>query len=968
MGAQVDRKDYAPSGHSDMRNFSEDASSSNWPHFYGDRSLTNGQYCNNGFLSRSVMDAYPGYDKDAVKQKMLEHEAIFKNQVIELHRLYRIQRDMMQEVKRKEPNRMSVEPSSSSSIRGSQFPSEDTRKWHMTSLPLAHSNYYARASTCSTEMMNSPLSYVKGNNNVQLQNGFSSRIIEEEELEGRPSKVRKKLFDLQLPADQYIDTDDDQQLHDSSVKLILGGGGEMSGSRKDASRMSNSCVRNVFGLADLNEPAQFEEATTASAVDFLGHSANNPTESKSPNISSSRQLNPVLLASSSREMMWSSLHPSSNGLISNLPMNSKGKERQWGSYGYDTGNMKNGFPPVCQDLEQNKLPMPSHRYNPGIYPSPDMWRERTGYGFERGHENSNFSRVEPPMATSIFSSNPTPFVSSSEFPNMWPPVSSLGKPTNSPTQKSTFFHPIPFMNSQSPVMGRDRWNGAGISNRVVMNTDLANDHPVKNGYFCHGSSSSMSRGEPSARFQPLAFDCLNFNKGDNVLPEQSTTILHQHERRFLAVSNSTDSKSAKGFDLNVMNDPISPRDEELVGGSSSTRKLEDIVPSLPWLRATKPSSSGSRKESSVLVSTSASIIQPSPDEHNRRDDKKNIMIDINMAWDLSSDDLEKGVDGPKATTSIRNDIDLNFCAPDEEEEEEDRVGPSGVTCNNNGRTNAGREIDLEAPAVLDSDEDDEHVEDDNLPPREKRMDEDESIAAEAILAISLLGDDDPSEDPLGKSLHWFADCVFSCTDDVIKDKPDGKDFFKEMDIFEAMTLQLTETKEEDYMPKPFIPEFQYVDNNVGPTSILNRPRRGQARRGRQRRDFQRDILPGLSSLSRHELTEDLQTFGGLMRATGHAWTSPLAMRRNGARNGGGARGRRRAVAVAAAIDAGQPLPPPPPPAIPSSSSGTALTQQFNHIEGVLEDKSLTGWGKTTRRPRRQRYPAGNPPPAFPLTP
>lgn len=72
-------KDYVP-GYCSMRNLSEDASSSNWPLFYGDRVLTNGQYCN-GFVSRSVMDAYPGYDKDAVKQKMLEHEAIFKNQV-----------------------------------------------------------------------------------------------------------------------------------------------------------------------------------------------------------------------------------------------------------------------------------------------------------------------------------------------------------------------------------------------------------------------------------------------------------------------------------------------------------------------------------------------------------------------------------------------------------------------------------------------------------------------------------------------------------------------------------------------------------------------------------------------------------------------------------------------------------------------------------------------------------------------
>ncbi|KAL0420958.1 UNVERIFIED_CONTAM: hypothetical protein Slati_3118700 [Sesamum latifolium] len=99
-----------------------------------------------------------------------------------------------------------------------------------------------------------------------------------------------------------------------------------------------------------------------------------------------------------------------------------------------------------------------------------------------------------------------------------------------------------------------------------------------------------------------------------------------------------------------------------------------------------------------------------------------------------------------------------------------------------------------------------------------------------------------------------------------------------------MTLQLQETKEEDYMPTPFVPEVQKVED-TGANTLPTRSRRGQSRRGRQRRDFQRDILPGLASLSRHEVTEDLQTFGGLMRATGHHWTSGLT-RRNGSRNGG----------------------------------------------------------------------------------
>ncbi|KAL1556662.1 hypothetical protein AAHA92_12254 [Salvia divinorum] len=86
-------------------------------------------------------------------------------------------------------------------------------------------------------------------------------------------------------------------------------------------------------------------------------------------------------------------------------------------------------------------------------------------------------------------------------------------------------------------------------------------------------------------------------------------------------------------------------------------------------------------------------------------------------------------------------------------------------------------------------------------------------------------------------------------------------------------------------------------------------------------NFQKSVLPGLASLSRHEGTEDLQMFG---------------------RNGG-ARRRRRAV-----VESIQP-----------AIVCTPLIQQFSSIEACLEDRSLTGWGKM-----RQRCPAGNPPTAL----
>lgn len=63
-----------------MRDLNEDSNSCSWPLYYGDKTFANGQYYN-GFLPRAMPDVYSGYDKDVVKRTMLEHEAIFQNQV-----------------------------------------------------------------------------------------------------------------------------------------------------------------------------------------------------------------------------------------------------------------------------------------------------------------------------------------------------------------------------------------------------------------------------------------------------------------------------------------------------------------------------------------------------------------------------------------------------------------------------------------------------------------------------------------------------------------------------------------------------------------------------------------------------------------------------------------------------------------------------------------------------------------------
>jgi len=61
-----------------MRDLNRESNGANWPSCFGENNLPNEQFYY-GFLPRAVADSHSGYDK--VKQTMLEHEAVFKNQV-----------------------------------------------------------------------------------------------------------------------------------------------------------------------------------------------------------------------------------------------------------------------------------------------------------------------------------------------------------------------------------------------------------------------------------------------------------------------------------------------------------------------------------------------------------------------------------------------------------------------------------------------------------------------------------------------------------------------------------------------------------------------------------------------------------------------------------------------------------------------------------------------------------------------
>ncbi|KAI3730725.1 hypothetical protein L1987_61900 [Smallanthus sonchifolius] len=849
MGTEVHCKS-SFEGYYSMRDVNEDSNSSNWPLFYGEQGLTNGHYYN-GFIPRIIADADPGCDKDALKQRMLEHEAIFKNQVYELHRLYRRQRDIMEEVKRNEyhKHRISIDTSSSSSLLPSQKPYEDGQKWQIPNSPLVNSS--ARPSIFGADISNSPLSCSKGNTNNN-----SSKDCEI--MASRPSKVRKKLFDLELPPDDDIDHEHEEvQCKQPSEES----------SYKDTS--SGRCFRGSNGLADLNEPINVDESMARGSGDGLGPSAK---PKGLPFLGSTREL----------------FEKSQNGAYNPLLLEGKGNGRDWLSNTRETGNSRSNM-----------------NFTPGTYPEIST----------RVQESSRFTLLPFPNSCT---STSYPYMNPTDLVNSW------GKSNGSLSHKLTSFQKQPaFLPSpQSNVVFGDKWRMNGCY--------------TPNGFY-HGSPSGSR--DPSARLPSGGFDHRNSNNLDRT-------------QKIFKGSNFIDlTDTTKGIDLN--ND------------SNSSRKCDQTV--LPWLQA-KPNicrngsrgddhgekgkilgfpvfgnSCVSRNDSSSLVSTSASL--RCPRENGKiKTEMENRGFDINVAWDdpankqidVGDCNLEKKPD--TENDKIKNHFDLNSCLT----EVEDVSVPESVKSSSDKLKKMAVEIDLESPAVDEEEAIDEV----------KKIDDcnDELLAKVAVEAIVAMTGISSQHDQVGSTSE-----VAVCSDDnnsllwFVQVIENTGFVSNELDEYEELILQQELTKEEDYMPKPLAPDFQEPDE-VGPSSGPTRPRRGQARRGRPRRDFQRDILPGLVSLSRHEVTEDLQIFGGLMRATGHSWNVGPT-RRNGTR------GRRKSVAVVVEPPplATSPLPPslpsPPPP--------------LSEVVG-LEERSLTGWGKTTRRPRRQRCAAGTTA-AVPLT-
>ncbi|XP_068317935.1 uncharacterized protein [Pyrus communis] len=117
-------------------------------------------------------------------------------------------------------------------------------------------------------------------------------------------------------------------------------------------------------------------------------------------------------------------------------------------------------------------------------------------------------------------------------------------------------------------------------------------------------------------------------------------------------------------------------------------------------------------------------------------------------------------------------------------------------------------------------------------------------AAEALVGISL------------ESSSYYQDCAYEVGGST---KMETKESEQPQcsDSYELLTLNLAGSTEDTYCVSSKPSEVNYNDSKEFGVKL---------RRGRRMKDFQRDVLPGLASLSRHEIREDITIMETVLRS------------------------------------------------------------------------------------------------------
>ncbi|KAK2655478.1 hypothetical protein Ddye_008530 [Dipteronia dyeriana] len=1048
MQADMQCKSYFP-GHYSTVDLNMDTSGSLWPFYNVDTVMKSEQYCN-GTLSRSSPNQHWVYSKEALKQTMLMHQATFKDQIHELHRLYWRQRELMDEMKRnKLQNNLNLETLQSNPHLSQKSCDFTQKQCHVLSLPRVNpACNQLFVSTAESSLLLSNFNEGKSTH-TGLDPAESKFALKDCQLESNCKKFGKKILNLELPAYEYIDSEEEKSIekvpevsgspqgkiseveHMSNQQYYHGNTGFNSVLQKDYLTPDTTCFKNnhfadlnephklekvkdpisTF-VADLNEPINLEEEATPMAKfladlneplqkevasrsrDFPSLSTGHmklPYQDQSQNSNSDSQVLPMDVMQNTK--LRRDPEPCSNCL---QPQNNKMQE--WPSYDDEAGQSRSkaasfslGFSEeVSKSFEDVDL-KDVHEL-----PSSFVMDQSKKISDSEGLQSlgSELSPSNYPEWVSCLHLSHTDVGNSKESL-----VLNWRKHVHDFVQTPIAIQALPCFTSSVPLSKSFRspiaspWT-TGKKSHYSRNLKSCPKFDGTEFYqHSYGSNSEPKTLEsPSPSINCIDMDC---NTSDDLTSEQHGPVK--------GIKPSMDVKPAKDMDPNCMSHSC----------SSDAGRIEDAAEDM---KCGKRSESLTQVESILLQANSACIFDT---ELNKVEASNNSSSKRLLGGEqLTSDKLVAGAGFDKNISGFGIGIDLNSCIDEHEssptppllekldleapaspenkesspprgESEENQVG---TPCQMLGQEDGDvrEEFDGTAIKAVVLEHEDRDAQEDLLcnlvegvvteqEVRDAQEDllwnlvegvvsgqeggnvQDEIVrnAAEAIISFSSSKVETCSEvatcgpsEPCFEDLYWFSMVVSQVEDDPnsefgvvtsYKDSNDDKDCLSnELDYFEAMTLQLAETKLEELWCMTN-DQKDKKEEAMGATSLPCQPRRGQMRRVRQqRKDFQSEILPSLASLSRCEVTADLQTIEGLIEAANNSLRtdSSRTMDRY-ARARGGRRSYNSTSKVKETTFCSQSKP------------------QTGYKEKGKVEKRVIGWGNITRRRRGPRCPASN---------
>ncbi|XP_050221069.1 uncharacterized protein LOC126671344 [Mercurialis annua] len=883
-------------GYRPTRELNLNASNRVWPSNNVDK-ISNNRHYYNGSLAPPYSEQYlPGSSalpypeqylpvKEKVKKIMLQHEAVFRDQIHELHRVYNRQRELMDEMKKIKSSGIHLQPESSQSNhifpgtsfeRFQQMCKASTLPWLN---PARDQSFISHA-----ENNQSHLRFIEGK---LIQAGCNTvkteHCVEASELESKFKKVGQKILDLELPAYEYIDCEQEESLASETVpaeRPSFPAKSIIEDKRKNGTELSHgiddctvivqngsvtqpSLSTRTICLADLNEPVALEEEMDPESINF-------PSPVWNQRLIPCRNLPGEDLQIQPKETMTRE-DPEALSNVLHLEKN----DNRWECLSDND---------EAEQSSSNLNAVPQRTCTETLYSSSED--DQT----EQGHESST-SHLKLGRKRKLLGleSNPGEVAASSKHAsNELIPLADSAK-SDSSLVLSRRKHTHDFVRLPIAVQALPCFNSP---------VRLRKSSKFRSHQIIEGESCLDMNVEPKEESQSLSARSSFCNDGDEFSSEDNGIKD--------CIKDSVDLNSTRDLDLNC----ASPSCSSVAAACSSWSTESNVK---------------LRVDCNYVPGSGEKLVENELVVGNRIKQKSSgfqFHADIISCMNRSKSSPPR---------SLSSEIELHAPASPENEELSPPRGDSD-------------ENQLETLCTL-SEQGNDHV----IKESGDLLEDLIRVAAEAIVSISSSEDQNitgnailkPSEVAESVSLDWFARLASSVVDDPKSDfglsfsckNPDRNNDHPSdgIDYFEVMTLKLKEITEEEYCCETDVQEAEAVCA----TSPSSQPRKGRSRRGRQpRKDFQNEILPSLTSLSRYEVAEDLQVIGGLIEA----------VHRTTGRNGR-TRGRRRSSIPSSKAE---------------SSDYTEFLQQSRHGECRIQEWSLLSWGKTTRRRRGQRQPVSNP--------